>query len=96
MEIARQILAEGFRNGRGTYMTDEEFEGVWVSDRPLDPNEGAFGNAVLEIEISLPRAVLDLYEWTEEGPKDYREWLLPAALLNGTEASTRLIDGRAV
>ena len=38
---ARAILRAGFRDGRGTYLTRHVFTGVWLSDRPLDENEGA-------------------------------------------------------
>jgi hypothetical protein len=73
------ILAHGFRDGRGRYMTDTEHEGVWVSDRPLDANECAWGVMLLAVEV--PAHVVEPYEWIEEG-KPYREFLVPAALLN--------------
>jgi hypothetical protein len=76
---AERILANGFRDGRGTYMTDREFEGVWLSDRPLDANEGACGDALLRVTLS--RRDVAEYEWRDEG-KTYREWLMPAALVN--------------
>jgi hypothetical protein len=38
-----EIVQAGFRDGRGRYSTDQEHEGVWLSDRPLDENEGACG-----------------------------------------------------
>jgi len=78
-EAARSILRDGFTDGRGTYMTTREHTGVWLSDRPLDINEGAYGDAILEVEIP-PEAVLD-YEWVEEG-KPYREFLVPARVVN--------------
>jgi len=87
---AQSILVEGFRDGRDRYMTDREFEGVWMSLYPFDGNEGAFGDAVLEIRISLSADELDFYEWVEEGKRD-REWLIPAALLN-SKAVVRLVD----
>jgi hypothetical protein len=33
---ARAIVAEGFRDVEGTYMTDRFWRGVWVSDVSLD------------------------------------------------------------
>ena len=74
-----EILAEGFRNGHGHYMTDREWSGVWFSDRPLDSNEGAVGDTVLRIEIPIRR--IREYEWIEEG-KGYREFLIPAETAN--------------
>src|SRR5262245_28874206 len=76
---ADAILRDGFYNGRGTYMINQEFEGVWVSDVPLDPNDGAFGDTVLSIEV--PEDVLLPHEWVEQD-KTYREFLVPADVLN--------------
>lgn len=73
------ILAHGFRDGRGRYMTNTEHEGVWLSDRPLDVHEGAEGDTLLAVEV--PSDLVEPYEWIEEG-KGYREFLVPAALLN--------------
>jgi hypothetical protein len=50
-----------------------------VSVRPLDNSEGASGETLLRIEIAEP--LIAAYEWVEEG-KPYREWLVPAAVLN--------------
>ena len=76
---AKRILAEGFRDKTGTYMTDQEFTGVWFSDTPLSVNEGAAGDVVLAIEV--PDELVAEYEWIEDG-KPYREWLIPAELVN--------------
>ena len=84
------ILAGGFKDGRGTYLTDQVFEGVFLSDRPLDCNEGANSDALLSVTLPLSIADLEQYEWREEG-KTYREWHVPAALLN-EHAVVRLID----
>ena len=40
-ERARRILEGGLRDGTGTYMTQQTWSGVWLSDEPLDENEGA-------------------------------------------------------
>src|SRR5436305_11586284 len=76
---AKAILAGGFKDGRGTYMTGIEHTGVWLSDVPLDINEGARGDTVLVLD--MPEEVVAEYEWVEEG-KPYREFLVPARLLN--------------
>jgi hypothetical protein len=47
-----EILRGGFRDGRGSYMTDSEHVGVWLSDVPLDAREGAVGEWLLV--VSLP------------------------------------------
>lgn len=77
---AGAIVEHGFRDATGTYMTDHEFSGVWVADRPLDPNEGAWGRFVISLDV--PESELEPYEWVEEG-RFYREFLVPAELLNG-------------
>jgi hypothetical protein len=61
-------------------MTDDKFKGVWLSDRPLDLNEGAPGDTTLQVSFP-PNTDLDRFEWVEEG-KGFREWLVPADLIN--------------
>jgi hypothetical protein len=60
---------------------NKEWSGVWLSDKPLDANEGARGDVLLKVKLDLTEEQLDDYEWIEEG-KAYREWLIPAALVN--------------
>jgi hypothetical protein len=80
-ENARAILTTGFKDGVGNYLTCQLWTGVWFSDVPLDVNEGAKGDALLEIALDLAETDISEYEWVEEG-KPYREWLIPAGLLN--------------
>lgn len=80
-EAARAILSEGFRDATGSYLTANEYTGVWLSDQQLDENEGAIGDTVLRVVI--PNGDLSDYEWIEEY-KPYREFLVPAALINTT------------
>jgi hypothetical protein len=47
-EAAEQILAGGFGDGEGTYMTSNWYRGVWLSDRPLDVDEGEEGKPYRE------------------------------------------------
>jgi hypothetical protein len=85
---AAQILRDGFRDGVGCYLTDQEWTGVWLSNRPLDIIEGADGDTLLQVE--LPEQTIADYEWIEKD-KPYREWLIPADLINGL-ASARVVD----
>jgi len=78
-ERARSILKKGFKDGSGKFLTDRTWKGVWVSNRPLDSNEGAEGDVLLEIRI--PESAVIPFEWVEEG-KPYREFLVPARILN--------------
>ena len=80
-ETAAAIMTQGFRDATGSYLTDSEHSGVWVSDRPLSAGEGGvIGNEPL-LRVDVPEDVLREYEWVEDG-KGYREWLVPAMVLN--------------
>jgi hypothetical protein len=85
---AEQILRDGFRDNVGTYLTTREHSGVWLSDVPLDINEGAKGDTLLKVE--LPEQVIADFEWIEEG-KPYREWLIPAQRIN-EQAKASIVD----
>ena len=76
---AEAILQHGFRDGEGCYMTATRWRGVWVSDQPLDENEGAWGDTVSTLD--LPEDVFVHHEWVQEGFR-YREALIPATVLN--------------
>jgi len=81
-EAARAILAVGFRDGRERCLTDDFYEGVWLSDTPLDENEGCKGHFVLAVELDVPESALTDYEWVKEDWIGYREWLIPAEYVN--------------
>jgi hypothetical protein len=54
--------------------------GVFLADMPVDVNEGARGDQVLAVE--LPDDLdLDPFELIED-MKPYREWCVPAQLVN--------------
>lgn len=88
-DAADAILKAGFKDMTGNYLTANEYSGVWVSDSPLDSNEGIADNATVLIEIELDEAPIARYEWIEE-EKSYREWLIPAEIVN--QARIRLAD----
>jgi len=88
---AESILRDGFRDGYGRYMTDREFSGVWLCDQLLDSNEGAWGDALLRVDLACNETEISDFEWIEEG-KSYREWLIPAAFVNGL-AEVSLAEG---
>ena len=54
---ADAILAEGFKNGTGYYLTDRLLSGVWRADRRLDVNEGVKGDVLLAAEMSEHHAM---------------------------------------
>ncbi|PBB34349.1 hypothetical protein [Mesorhizobium sp. WSM3882] len=90
LERALSILRDGFRDGEGYYMTDMRLRGVFLSDRPLDQNEGVISDAdtILAVEFGVP-AILDEYEVVEEG-KPYREWCVPSDFIRQF-ARTRIV-----
>jgi hypothetical protein len=90
-DAALAILREGFRDGEGTYMTNQLWRGVWLSNEPLDGNEGARGDHLLEVRLSAEESDIADYEWIEEG-KGYREWLIPSEILRPLIVSIRLVE----
>ena len=80
--FSAEILADGFKDGVGNYMTDLEWSGVWFSDVPFDAFEGYDGGAEdVLLTIEIPDEAITDYEWIEDG-KPYREWLIPASIAN--------------
>jgi hypothetical protein len=59
-------------------MTLHHHKGVWLSNRPLDCNEGVPGDVVLAIDI--PEQDVAEYEWIQD--IGYREFLIPAMVVN--------------
>jgi hypothetical protein len=84
------ILREGFKDVTGYYLTDCLHNGVWLSNVPLDCNEGAKCDDLLEVELDAKESDLSEYEWAEEG-KSHREWLIPAVFVNG-KGKVRLVE----
>jgi hypothetical protein len=93
-EAADAILKSGFRDGSGNYLTETVHTGVWLSDEPLDVNEGASGDVLLQVNIppALETEVLAC-GWVEEF-KSYREFLVPAALLRSAQITVVDEDNR--
>jgi len=87
---AEAILTSGFKDGTGRYLTTNEYSGVWLSNVPLDVNEGAFGDTLLLVELDVAEGELSQFEWIEEG-KGFREWLIPAALINA-KGKVRIVE----
>ena len=90
LDAAVSILREGFKDATGTYLARSEHTGVWVSDGESDPTGGDLGDALLTISTVLSESDLDAFEWVEDA-KPYREWLIPAHLLNAATAGVELL-----
>ncbi len=80
-EAADAILRDGFRDACGSYGTTHNHRGVWFSNVPLDENEGACGDVLLRVAARFSYKQLAAYEWVSER-NGYREWLIPASLVN--------------
>jgi hypothetical protein len=72
---ADEILATGFRDAEGTFMTPGVHSGVWVSDRPLDENDGATGGRLLVVDVP-ETAIIDC-EWIEAEKRIGNGWCQP-------------------
>lgn len=92
-ETAFRILLEGFWDAEAP---DFHQEGVWLTSRPMDANDGlpADWNSVLEIDLDLSQD--DLSHWrctaeTESGEILTLGWLIPAAIVN-SRSTARLVE----
>jgi hypothetical protein len=79
---AEAIISSGFCDGRFERLALGARPGVWMTDRPLDERDGALGNVVLVVSGVPEEAVAD-YEWLHsDDPQPFREFVVPAAVLN--------------
>lgn len=92
-KAAESILNNGFADGSGTYLADRVWHGGWLSNTPLDENEGACGEVLLKVHASIPaREWRERYEWIEQG-KPCREFLVPAKVLNAHVKRIEVAEG---
>lgn len=77
---ATEILRDGFGERSGTYLTATDYSGVWVFDQPVDRRMGGGPEAELLV-LDIPDAVVEPFE-TGGGSLPYRQFLVPAAILN--------------
>jgi len=91
-EDPEQLLSDGFSGGiEDVLIGGILLTGVRVADTPLDGNEGARGHEVLRVEF--PDEIdLDNFEIVGEGGgMGYREWYIPAGLID-THARVRWLS----
>jgi hypothetical protein len=85
-EAAKAILDSGFHDKRGHYGFDIEVEGVWLSDVPLDAGDfGPLGQGEDGVLLAVTLDGQDLIDCevvAEGNVGSYREWLVPAAVIN--------------
>ena len=90
---ADAILREGFRDAT-RYIAGIELTGVWLGGQIMDANEGAKGDQVLQVVFNEDIDLNDFddrFEIIEEG-KPYREWCVPAALINEHATAALMTD----
>jgi hypothetical protein len=79
---AETIIRGGFCDSKTDYLALGAKLGVWVTDRPLDERDGALGDVVLVVS-SVPESAIAAFEWrSSRYPQPFRQFLVPAALLN--------------
>lgn len=93
---ARQIVKHGFEDLKWAFGHEDEpgeiqkATGVWLSERPLQAEEGPGGDAVLEVVLDLPEETLAPFQ-LEGILWDTRLWVVPAALIN-PHAAIRILE----
>ncbi len=87
VSLAREIVKDGFADEKWGFGDDQETGqaitalGVWLTDRPVDPEDGPDGAAVLEVELDLPERDLERFEVM--GVLDEaRLFVVPSAVVN--------------
>ena len=66
------------------------FRGVWTTDhRHLEATIPGVGETLIEVTLDVPDTEIEGYEWVDD-EKSYREFLLPADLVN-TRATLRIV-----
>lgn len=93
---ARQIVRHGFEDLRWAFGHEDELSqvrkatGVWLSERPLEADEGPGGDAQLEVVLDLAEDTLSPFE-VDGVLWDTRLWVVPSAMLN-PHASVRILE----
>lgn len=81
-EAAPKILAEGFLDSWGSFgLANTILEGVFLSNVPLDVNEGTADGPLLEVLLDMSQDDVDRFELIEDR-KGYREFCVPAEIVN--------------
>ena len=82
-EAAESILGGGFVDQTGDYGWNIAITGIWLSDVPVDRQEGASEGALLLVDLNATEHELAEFEVVPEQQQGtYREWVMPAAFIN--------------
>lgn len=79
--VAERIITDGFFASEKGFVALDVHPGIWVTDEPVDERDGALGNVVLVIS-GVPEAAVAGFEWSHTGPRPFREFVVPAQILN--------------
>ena len=90
---AEAIIRDGFRDNNGLAGAHYAgIKGVFLSDIPLDWNQGTKGDQLLEVTLPLACAFdISEYELIEEDGPLYREWCVPSDIIN-RNGTVRLLN----
>ena len=89
MTNAELILRDGFVDRRDRYTSDFGDQGVWFSDLPKVADECDADEAVVSIDLDFRAKSLSSFEWTEDETA-YKEWLIPADVVNSKMTRKRI------
>lgn len=84
---ARAIVQNGFENQKWRFEHEEVISevknalGVWLSDRPLDGEDGPPGDAMLEVVMDASEESLELFQ-LDGVVWEAKLWIVPAELVN--------------
>ena len=84
---SRAIIRDGFVDEKWRFGSDDltgeplRAIGVWLTDRPLPPDEGPSGAAVVEVSIPQPEEALSPFEVLGVLPEAHL-WIIPAKVVN--------------
>ena len=85
---AREIIKHGFEDEKWVFglhdaLTGESIKswGVWLTDRPLDIEEGPPGDAMLEVRVGFSEETLQAFELLGVF-EDARLWVVPTEIVS--------------
>jgi hypothetical protein len=84
------VLADGFFDALSLWLPERPEVGVWLSEQPLDANDGLPDgwDTVLEVRLSIAPEELRKWEWAFG---EQRAYLIPATVVN-TIGTVRLLE----
>ena len=82
-DAGEAVVSGSVQDATGSYgLLRSTLTGVFLADVPLDINEGATGDDVLAVELPDDLDLTDFEIVDRSAMSGYREWCIPATLLN--------------